>query len=193
MAVGIAAGVFAQGQITFDNGGATNFFVGATNAGAVFVKTGSTTALVNQDINVALLGGASAGSLSQLAVLQLQGNGLGQGDVTGIGTPGVFTDLSGALITIPGTGANGNAFFQVEAWTGNALTYAAAQADGTSAWGITPVFVNPTGGTAPVAPADLTGMPSLVLTTPTVTPEPTTLALCGLGAASLLLFRRKKS
>src|SRR5258708_30956320 len=123
----------AQVQITLENRSATYLFVGASNSGFVYPNTGSCPQLLNQDVNLTLLGGATAGSLSQLATLQLAGNGLGQADVTGIGTAGVFTDLSGALITINGTGANGNAFLQVEAWLGTDLTYAAALADGSFA------------------------------------------------------------
>jgi hypothetical protein len=54
-------------------------------------------------------------------------------------------------------------------------------------------FQNPTGNPAaspPGTPANLTGWTSPVLLSPV--PEPSTIALAGLGVASLLLFRRRK-
>ncbi len=56
------------------------------------------------------------------------------------------------------------------------------------------IFQNPTsnpgGCTARAGVRNLTGMPSVVLTT---VPEPTTFAIAGLGIASLLAFRRRNA
>lgn len=92
--------------------------------------------------------------------------------------------------------------------TGVTATTGGATAPGASGWfyvkgigvgglagysGQTPNFQNSTGNpgaTPPGLPSDLTGWSSPVLLSPI--PEPSTIALAGLGIASLLLFRRRK-
>jgi hypothetical protein len=92
----------------------------------------------------------------------------------------------------------------VNGWitAGVTATTGAATAPGASAWfyvrgengalvGVTPNFENPTANpntTPPGTPADLTGWTSPVI----LVPEPSTLALAGLGMGALLLFRRRK-
>jgi len=175
LVAGITANLFAQGQVHIDNfGGGGNILVGTTVSNAVPDN--------RLDLSLALWGGASAGSLSLIAIV---GN-VGQGG-------GIFYDATSAGSdgqgnwNIPGTVPGGTAFLQVYGWEGSAADYASALQAGV-ATGFTPVFSQITGGGALPVPS-LSGMPNLVLT---VAPEPTTLALCGLGAASLLLFRRKK-
>jgi len=72
-------------------------------------------------------------------------------------------------------------------WTGEALSGGAlAWSNGTG---------NP-GGSPPTTPVALAtgaaGYNGLILTTTTIIPEPSTFALAGLGAAALLIFRRRK-
>jgi hypothetical protein len=162
--------------------------------GLVFVGTANNPIPLNRDINLTFLGGNSVGSLSQIATLTFA-NGRAQGDYTTLQIPGQFLDLTGNVYGVPSfasTSPTGlSAFFDVQAWLGNDTTYAAALADG-SATGTSGIFEGPAGGLVnpvPFPPASIgDGMPSFLVTTP----EPTTLALCGLGAASLLLLRRKK-
>jgi len=183
MATGFAAGAFAQGQVFADNPNGVGG-TGATTGGLVFVGTTP----ITQDFSFTLLGGSSAGSLSVLLTDTLVGN-TAQGDYSFGAVPGQFADQSGNPLTVPTVGgaANGVAFFELQAWLGNSATYAGALAANAGA-GQTTVWSQSTGGASAVFPKDLDGMPALIITVP----EPTTIALGGLGAAALLLFRRRK-
>jgi len=184
LAVGASVGAFAQGTIAFDNQFNTNLTAGATSGGAVFDGSGH---LNGGEFNLQLFGGASAGTMSLIAtLLQSDGSAASGND---IGAPGLWIDTTGQSYVVNGVAALGTGFFQVDAWIGSASSYAAALgAPAANSTGQSAIFQNATGGGNVPAP-DLTGMPSFTLGT---VPEPTTLALAGLGAASLLLFRRKK-
>jgi len=184
---GVAAtGVYAQGTINLDNLNNGNSSPTATSGGMVFTTVGGNTVLENNDFSVELLGGASAGSLTPIVTL-LTSNGTATG-ISGAG-PGLMLDPSGATYAVPGVALSGTATLELMAWEGNFTSYAAAAAASANVADV--VFTNPTGGGgSPAAlPNDLTGMPALVLKP---TPEPSTIALGGLGAAALMLFRRRK-
>jgi hypothetical protein len=126
------------------------------------------------------------------------GAGFFNGNVTTLGVPG-----------------NVNDDLVIAAWTGNYSTLAAAEAAGSSGSTVFAGligFSNPlgAGGTSPVIPG-LSGwtaltpsasdsafqgaFPSgsdLIMNQVTAVPEPTTLAMAGVGLASMLIFRRKK-
>jgi len=179
--VGLAVGVYGQGQINLDNIFNANNSPSATTNGLFFLQTGATApVLINQDFNAAFYGGSDAASLTLIHSF----SGAAAVGVNGAGA-GTFLDPTGLSYTI--AGATSSAFFQVEAWTGSFSSYAQAFAAGafTARSGI---FVNPVAG-PPNPPPDLTGMPGIVLT---AIPEPSTFALAGLGAAALLVFRRRK-
>jgi len=82
---------------------------------------------------------------------------------------------------------NTQVWLQVRAWDSTfGATYDLAKAAG-GLWGDSNVFTAIAGGgTPPVAPANMTGLTSF-----TLVPEPSTLALGILGAVALLLRRRK--
>ena len=178
------------GLVTFDNElNNTNASVTATSDGLIFLSQGLGVVPLNQDINLTLLGGPSANNLQPIATLSFA-NGLAVGDFSFLEVPGVFLDITGTVDVVPGVPGGGTAFLDVEAWTGNAPSYAQAL-ESDALTGNSGIFQNPTGsdtGTPPIAPRDLIGMPSFIVGGP----EPGTLALFGLGTASLLLFRRKK-
>jgi hypothetical protein len=186
---GVAAtGVYAQGTINLDNLNNGNSSSTATSGGMVFTTSGGNTVLEANDFSVELLGGASAGSLTPIVTLLL-GNGTGPAaGISGAG-PGLMLDPTGATYAVPGVALGGTATLELMAWEGNFASYAAAQNAGMNVADVT--FTNPTGGngTPAALPLDLTGMPALVLHP---TPEPSTIALGGLGAAALMLFRRRK-
>jgi len=82
-------------------------------------------------------------------------------------------------------------------WDSTATSWAKAATAGAN--GGVLAFVNPTvapaaSGQPPAIPAAMSGWTSgdLVMTAITSTPEPGTLALAGLGLASLLALRRRK-
>jgi len=183
---GVAAGAFAQGLINVDNVNNTSSSQAATSLGLVFQGN----APFNGAFSVSVEGGASAGTATNPIVTLLHLGG-GAGLLTGgdIGAPGQFLDSNGANYAIPGVALNAVAFLDVQFWTGSSTSYAAAMVAPGAFIADSGVFQNPTGGGGTVPPQDLLGLPAVTLTS---VPEPGTMVLGGLGAAALLLFRRRK-
>jgi hypothetical protein len=130
-------------------------------------------------------------------------NGASKGNFVGYGP------LDANSVPVPGFAAGATADFLVVGWSGNVgTTWAAAQAvlDGNSSgvtggvWSIGDSLVGneilaPAGGPyndvlgVSASPSQIQGF---VLGTFTPVPEPATFALAGLGAAALVIFRRRK-
>jgi len=184
IAMTVGAGLYAQGTVTLANTAnslVSSNVTGPFNSGGVYPFT------------VALYWGATGSTEAQL--VQIGGN-LG---ALNAALPGRFS--SAAVYTTGGAtlpGATG--VFEVRAWTGSMSSYAAAMADalagGGERLGSSGLFTNGTGGDTaggtqpPTLPSALTSFTGVGIAP---VPEPTTLALGGLGAAALLLFRRRKS
>jgi len=181
-AVSIALRVHAQGYVAFDNFNNANLTPDATSGGGVF----DCGVLATGNFNLSLYGGNSPTNLVLLATL-LQSNGSAATGAA-IGAPGQWIDTAGEIYRVPGVPIASLGFFKVYAWEGDFSSYAEALAAGQCA-GSSDVFQNPTRSPT-AAPPDLTGMPSFDICPDC--PEPGTLAVGGLGAASLLLFRRNK-
>ena len=174
---GLEAVVCAQGTIVLANLSNSSSSPSATTGGLFWISTAGTPALITNDFNAAFYGGTDSSSLSPLATFLLS-NGTAAGD--NVGGPGTFVDLSGNAYPIPG--ATLSAFFQIQAWTGNFNSYAAAVNGGAPA-AQSPVFVNRV-SIPPGQPPDLTGMPAMIL----AVPEPSIFALVGLGGVCALLL-----
>jgi len=172
--------------------GSAQGIVFADNSGAASDTTINGVANTTQDLNLELLYGSSAGAVSTPVVTLLLSSsaspagtptaiGATYGAATDISFLGTIADPSGATYTLPGGVTD---YFQVLAWTGN-TSYANATTKGASA-----VFTEsiPAGSTA--FPADISNVGVVALTT-SVVPEPSTLAMAGVGLASMLIFRRK--
>lgn len=105
--------------------------------------------------------------------------------------------FNGGVATFANVAPGAVGFFEVSGWTGSFANYAAAVAGG-AAFGFTTVWENVTGGvgTPPSTPVSISSANwngALLLTSATAPmPEPTTIALGGLGAAALLMLRRRK-
>lgn len=171
---GLAGAVYPQGQITLDNLANTSTDSAATANGLFWLSTGGTPTLINQDFNTAFYGGTDSSSLTLLASFLLSNGTAIHDNIFGLGT---FVDPAGKIYTFS---TLSSVFVQVQAWTGNFISYNAAVAGGSPA-AQSPVFLNPV-GLAPSGPAELFGMPAMVLGVP----EPSTFALIGVGLLALL-------
>lgn len=170
---GLTVGAFAQGTVILEN---------SLGSGYVTLNSGAGPKAAAGTYEVALLW-YNGSSFVQTGSVYLTSSANADG-------PGFF---NGETVTIPTYSAT--ASFIVEGWTGNYASYAAAQTAGAYV-GQTAAFVNAEGEPSQnVTPKPLSGGTpaggwngNLVL----IVPEPSTIALGGLGAAALLLFRRKK-
>jgi len=179
-------GAFAQGTITFANvvtlnpipyvvwGPGGGGSVGSRIAAAGDVKVGLyyQNAMVGASVNI---GRSSTGTINAAFDGRFNGPGL----------------------TIPGLAAGQSGTFVVKAWSGSFTTYELALAGNPAGYfGVSDPFSNPTGGVpdpvtgVPGLPASLTGFTQPLSVQPI--PEPSTIALAGLGLGALLLIRRRK-
>ena len=108
---------FPQGHITLDNfENANNSPTASSNGKFFFFDGGCNPAyLANHDFNISFYGGSDANSLVLLKTFA--GATAAGGNVL----PGIFYDLTGTEVTIPG--ATTTAFFRIEAWTGSSPTF----------------------------------------------------------------------
>ena len=204
-----AAGVFAQGTLNY------NIRIVGSVQGAVYApepgnpgvsRSGNTTAQVpagTQTYGGALLAGS--GFSAQL----FYANGAGQAEGALIAAPGSITSfrtsatLAGTIApsfqSLNGVPVAGTATVQLRVWNnqgGTITSWAAAEPlwlAGTIAAGKSILFdvSGLTDNTSP-SPAEMTGFRSFSLSQ-SVVPEPSTFVLAGLGAAGLLIFRRRKN
>jgi len=184
MAAGISASAFGQ-SVLLQNIGTG---LGGTN-GAVYMPDGTTKFDgINNNLGVTVSGGASAGSLQGLGTFKANNDPKGY---TGLDIGTFQLGAAGAAVNIPGVTAGGVATIRLQMWfdgssaSGLFANYAAAQSGGGSIADVT--FLQNTSNPPLVPPPALNGMPNVTL----VVPEPSTLALAGLGIASLLAFRRR--
>jgi hypothetical protein len=196
----LAASGFAQGTITFANDAATlvttnDLAAGGAHTGAATSANGTRVVLYYSTAAVAPA--INTGNLTDLTGWTLSSPSTP--DIAGTPLAGRF---SGGTQTTDSSGGGATVWVMVRGWTGGfadwATAYAAANQPGSSIFiGTTKVaFQTPTGapfGTPPTAAVPMTLGPSgfngLVLTP---VPEPSTFVLAGLGAAALMIFRRRK-
>jgi hypothetical protein len=213
-----ATGAFAQGTITFKTSGTKNPVYsaadgttatlttvptsdtvgsyGAVSYGMLTAPTG-TAALTSSDLQALAFGGAAPAGWTETAItgVTLSGPGvIGTQTITlpaSAGAAGANALLeifayTGSLSSPTLFGYSGETFANGQTVTSGTITTSTGALDWSQATG------NP-GGTPATTPGTLTvgsaGFGSLVLVP---TPEPSTIALGGLGAAALLLFRRRK-
>jgi hypothetical protein len=185
IAVSVAT-MYGQGRIGFDNLGTGNAItVGANNQGA---SGGAAGANLGANYSIQLLWAPQATYADQAAFLAA---------VLGQSAAFPFFGVTGGSPTTDGAGLfdGGAVPVPVGAYTvaarawfngGQYATYDAAFAGArNTGWS---AFQN-IASTAPPTPSEFTAFPSFQVS---VIPEPSTLALAGLGAAALLLLRRRK-
>lgn len=186
LAVGGVTVAFAQGTVNF-----ATINVGNTSLGQVFLPDGTT-------------GPGSA------FVGQLYWSDTSDGTFVGAGTPQAFSSLfptyiSDGTVTVTGRDPGVAVFFQLRVWNLAAgADWGTATANGSpnpvsnpllTAYGLTQAKSRTLAGQDPSDPTILyppqsfNNFPNLTLTVNV--PEPTTIALAGLGVAALLAFRRR--
>jgi hypothetical protein len=166
VAMVVAAGAYAQGTINFVN-----------TAGSL-ITLGGVSATAANGVKVELL--AAPQGTSDIGLFSLVGGTVN----VGTPTPGRF---SGGVRTINGIPAGGAAAIIVRAYVG--VDWASAQYSAISA-----ILALPSTGNPLTIPA---GTPSALIDSGFAglnvpIPEPSSMALASLGAASLLMFRRRK-
>jgi hypothetical protein len=184
--VGMAATSYGQGQILFDNYDSSPYYPVVYGSVGQGVSAGLAGTGALQDVSVELGYAVGANQTSGFtlipsSIIAINPNLSEAPGGVGQATTGWF---QGGNFDIPTVGAT---TFEVLAWTGS--SFGAGAYDGTLIW------TEPSLTSTALPTAAFTAMPGdLVLLPTTPTPEPTTLALAGLGGlASLVAFRRKQS
>jgi len=181
---------FAQGKVSLQNDGGslvTLFFVEAADAGVRGQAVSTTGPLPSGVVlDIGLFGGTSSSTMTLQYSEPIN-------PVGGTGQPaGIFTAVH-FITTFPGGTAD---FFRLFMWDSAYPTPFSAEAAG-SYFGDDNIFTM-TPGTSIVYPSITSGGGSTWAAVGNenpwpFTPEPSTLALAGLGAAALLIFGRRKS
>jgi hypothetical protein len=192
--VGLAASSYGQGSINFNTYASTGYY-------PVTYSTAAQQALgvglgAGPNVNVELgyfLGTSSDASQFTLIPTSIQAVGTTPEAINGTGAT-VAGYIQGGAVTIPGYGS-GPVSFEILAWVASGNGAGDGSFAGSQYSDINNIFTwtEPSAAASP-APAtffqNLTGNAVLVQ----AVPEPTTLALAGLGGlASLMAFRRKKA
>ena len=143
----------------FDNWGNTNYY--ATNYGLIWTNGPDGPGLLQEDVNVTLLGGTNASNLTEICSLTLA-DGTALYDVYIFGD-GLLFDVWTGFYTVPGV-SSGPAVLELRLWLGNDTNYDAAVSNGVPVADSGP-FENPTGGAGapPTIPPGLIGMPAMIL------------------------------
>lgn len=180
-----AAGAFAQGQVDFKITTAlVTWGPGGAGAAGTFIDASA-------GVKVGLYYNGTLVS-TQFPIVGTSSSG-----VANAAFNGKFTG-NPSVITVNGLVAGQSGPFEVKAWSGAFTSYELAQAGGAAYLGTSGVFQNPSGGAIdpgtglPGLPAPLSGFTGMAVGAGTVIPEPSTMALAGLGLGALLLIRRRK-
>ncbi len=186
MAVGaVSTMAFAQGTVAFSNLATSKVQVDPGDGGALFdaPANGGFVQLLWAPLGTTEL------SLFQATLNEASQNITADGSARFL-APGRF---SGGTITVPGISPGGGVAFVVRGWLGTATTWAEAVSQGAPT-GYSAIFSVPATGDPTALPPGLPTILNTVFPAGMViaVPEPTSMALAGLGAAALLIFRRRK-
>jgi len=200
--VATAAGAFAQGYVTLSNGAGTYYSTNGVAAG----EAASTTAYYFDVLVESWTGSVVPATAASI----LAGSWLDTGVVTynaANGQPGKIVAQSDVTAANWNVGVTNE--FIIVGWTANLGTtwsgvsgaLAAINASTPGSWGFSAASFEASGPASPGTPSTLWsgalgpqtyGTPIATGVNLTPVPEPTTLALAGLGGLSLLLIRRRK-
>lgn len=195
---------FAQGQIQVGNGiTGVRFPIYGPQVGSETVQVVGNSSLSQPTGSTVYTGGLLSGTRYQM---EFWAGPASATDFSGLSLITTIAFRTGATATalpngitatlpagiVPGVDAGSAAKLAVRVWdTQSGATYATATTRGAGALFLSsPLGGNPPGGGTPITAPAWVGQ-SFSLTSAPV-PEPTSMALAGLGAASLLIFRRRK-
>ncbi len=212
-----AVGVYAQGQIHFDDyvttaGNQFEIQVWSVQPGnsQVFGNGPSDAPAGTQTYSGAAIGGTAAGSGPtgyangnnySIELYAAAGADAAAGTLTAVpsalatfnttGFAGTWDAAGGVVVTVPQVAVGATGSFQLQAWYngGGTLSYAQAQAAGDPYGSSVEANITLGGATAP--PVSLNPITSFSLTTQQV-PEPSTIALGVIGASAFLMRLRRK-
>jgi len=192
---------YAQGIVTFNNNVIFNTTVSSSvvdgkgrdngHADRLVYDTDNSTKLVGNAKYVAQLYYAPGVNQAASSLTTIAGDSASPFRVTTTGAPGTWNPGAGADKTFPNVAAGGSATLQVRVWDGSIFsTYALASANPSAVTGLSATFnyTVPSGNASP----DAYYMEGLRSFTIGAVPEPSTIALGVLGAASLFVVRRRK-
>jgi len=191
--------------------------LGAHAQGLIVFSTGSSSGLVQingatdttQDINAELLWSTSAtGTFSPVAELLLSSSNTtsdgapgfdnsdivtAAGDISKAGT-GKLSDPTGQQYQLSASEASGAVvYYEIEGWLGNGVNSLAAAQSGGLANGTSAAFQGTLSASGNPILSSLNTFSGVNLTTSVVMPEPSTLAMAGVGLVSMLMFRSRKN
>lgn len=184
------SGAYAQGTITFNNGSTSLITWGTTGLPAGAVAGASIDASFG--IKVGLFYNSSGSTFTLVSPTPYLGT-----LSSGATNAAVAGRWNAGTVTVTGLTAGQSGSFQVRAWSSAFASYDAAKTAG-GPTGASATFTNPSGGavdpgTGTTGPAaSLSGFTSGFTVSGAVIPEPSTVALAGLGLGALLLIRRRK-
>jgi hypothetical protein len=199
-----AASVFAQGTIVFNNrvvGAVVTHIYGPNPANTTAAQSGNgatdTTAGTTDWSAFPLLAGTgfSAQLWAAPGLNQADSSLVAASPGTSFRTGAAAGFIAGVTATLPNVAGDstGGATVAIRVWDnagGTITSWAAALQNGTVAMGESPLLnITANIGGALNTPPNLVGLQSFNIH---LVPEPSTFALAGLGAAALLIFRRRK-
>jgi hypothetical protein len=185
--VAVAASALAQGTVNFANNSST---LVKLQDGTSVPKDGGFVQLLWAPSGTAATAWNPTQTLTQWLAANQNWNAVP--DVKAMLSPGRFI---GGTLSLPTAAPGAPVQAAVAGWSGNYTSFDLAQASGVAQIAITPSFALNTGNpttTPPGTPNPLTTATGFTGVNLVVVPEPSTLALAGLGAAALLIFRRRK-
>jgi hypothetical protein len=201
----LAVSAFAQGTVVFNNSGSSlvKQWTSATDNTLFSVpKSGGSVELFYAAPGTAyssLLNGANkAPNYTTLAGFLAGNAGWTAGPITSI-LPIAAGQFNGGTVTLTGIAAGANASYAILGWNGSFASLDLAMASALTAGSTTFIgestpLATTTGG-AGVPPSTATALNASfqgMTLVPVGVPEPSTFALAGLGAAAMLILRRRK-
>jgi hypothetical protein len=192
----MAASAYGQGTVAFQNNGTSTVKIGTSSSDPAAVGAPITVTFV--ELLWATSGTAytpwdTSQNLSQWLAANPGWSAISASIKSVSPTPGRFN--GGTISATPLNPAGDVIRAVVAGWTGGFASFDQAYASGTAFVGLSGLFTVDTGDptTTPAGtPGALTGTGGYTGQVLVQVPEPTSFALAGLGAAALLIFRRRK-